>query len=37
MDSVTVQAIKTDKRSESLDGFCRIKLDVMRNKSYIDV
>jgi hypothetical protein len=36
IDSVSVQAIKADKRSEQLDSFC-IKLDVTRNKSYLDV
>ena len=35
--SVSVQAIKSDERSESLDSFYRIKLDVTRNKSYLDV
>jgi hypothetical protein len=37
IDSVSVQAIKADKRSEILDSFYRIKLDVTRNKSYLDV
>jgi hypothetical protein len=32
---VSVQSIKADKRSESLDRFY-IKLDVTRNKSYLD-
>jgi hypothetical protein len=31
---VTVQAIKADEGSESLDSFYGIKLDVTRNKSY---
>ena len=35
--SVSVQAIKSNERSESLDSFYRIKLDVTRNKSYLDV
>jgi hypothetical protein len=37
IDSMSVQAIKADKRSESLDRFYRIKLDVTRNESYLDV
>ena len=36
IDSVTVQAIKADERSESLDIFYRIRLDVTRNRSYLD-
>ena len=48
VDSVSVQAVETStavetkyrgfpKISESLDRFCRIKLDVTRNKNYVDV
>jgi hypothetical protein len=34
---VSVQAIKDDERSENLDSFHKIKMDVMRNKSYLNV
>ena len=36
IDSVSVQAIKADRRSENLDRIC-LKLDVTRNKSYLNV
>jgi len=29
--------VKGDERLESLDSFYKMKLDVMRNKSYLDV
>lgn len=34
---VAAHAIKTDRRSESLDSFYKIRLYVTRNKSYLDV
>jgi hypothetical protein len=34
---VSVQGIKVDERSECLDNFYKINLDMTRDKSYLDV